>query len=89
MNKEYSLCNICDRLVTCDRAKEQNKKIYYCEDFLKTADTSKTYIHETVNNTTEKIGNNMENGLCKICENRHVCGIKIPNGGLWHCENFL
>jgi hypothetical protein len=87
--EEYSLCKLCARLLVCDRAKEQNQKVYYCEDFQKSENASER--HKTIgtdNNPKHRV-NNMQNGLCRICENRDICNIQIPNGGLWHCENFL
>jgi hypothetical protein len=87
MNEEYSLCKICDYVLSCERAEEQNKKIYFCEDFKKTSNIPST---KTVNNNSnDTVKHNMEHGLCKICENRNICGIQVPNGGLWRCENFL
>ncbi len=28
-------------------------------------------------------------GLCRNCENRYICIIKKPEGGVWHCDNYL
>ena len=87
--EEYSLCRKCALLLVCDRAKEQNRKVYFCQDFQKSNKNS--LLRYTVNpdNSKENIKNDMQNGLCRICQNREICNVKIPEGGLWHCENFL
>ena len=87
--EEYSLCRQCTLLLVCDRAREQNRKVYYCQDFQKSNYVSLSY--DTINSdkTLENTDNNMKNGLCRICQNRDICNIQIPSGGLWHCENFL
>jgi hypothetical protein len=28
-------------------------------------------------------------GLCMNCENRRVCTHPKPEGGVWHCENYV
>ena len=87
--EEYSLCKQCTLLLVCDRAREQNRKVYYCQDFQKSNNVPLS--HDTIKSdkAPEKEKNNMKNGLCRICQNREICNIQIPNGGLWHCENFL
>lgn len=88
MDEEYSLCKSCKFVLTCDRALEQNKKVYYCENYQPSinSDLPKKNLNLKNNNCNK---NNMKNGLCRICENRDVCQVQIPNGGLWHCENFV
>jgi hypothetical protein len=27
-------------------------------------------------------------GLCVNCENRNICNLPKPAGGVWHCENY-
>jgi hypothetical protein len=27
-------------------------------------------------------------GLCVNCENRSICNLPKPAGGVWHCENY-
>ena len=85
----YSLCLQCVYLMTCDRAKEQNNKVYFCKDFQKSEHSLKTQAAKKSHNKNQTNKNNMKNGLCRICQNRDVCKIEIPEGGLWHCENFI
>lgn len=87
--EEYSLCRQCALLLVCDRAKEQNRKVYYCQDFQKSNNASLKHDTMKSDNTPEIAENNMQKGLCRICQNRGICNIQIPSGGLWHCENFL
>lgn len=88
MDGEYSLCNTCKLVLTCDRALEQNKKVYFCEDFHPSFNSVAPKINLDFDDKSNCIKNNMKNGLCRICENRHICKVKVPKGGLWHCENF-
>jgi len=87
--EEYSLCRQCTLLLVCDRAREQNRKVYYCQDFQKSINISTLCNIVKSDKTPENAENNMQNGLCRICQNRDICNIQIPSGGLWHCENFL
>jgi len=87
--KKFSLCRQCTHLLLCDRAKEQNEKVYYCEDFQKSNNSSTSNEKIKTYNKSQIKKNNMENGLCRICQNREICKIQIPEGGLWHCENFF
>ena len=87
--QEYSLCKICTRLLICDRARDHNKKVYYCEDFQKSVKILLSNQVSKSENSSKQKENDMQNGLCRICQNRKDCNIKIPEGGLWHCENFF
>ena len=87
--EEFSLCLQCTLLLVCDRTKEQNKKVYYCEDFQKSNNSSASNEIIKSYDKTQINKKNMKNGLCRICQNREICNIKIPEGGLWHCDNFL
>ena len=87
--EENSLCIQCALLLVCDRAIEQNKKVFYCEKYQRSNSSSVSYQSINKEKSTIHIKNEVQNGLCCICQNREICKIKIPLGGVWHCENFI
>lgn len=87
--EENSICNQCALLLVCNRAKEQNRKVYYCQDFQKSNNVYLSRDTMKSEKNLETTENNMNDGLCRICQNRDICKIQIPTGGLWHCDNFL
>jgi len=92
--KQEPLCEHCRHVSICSRYKYQNQEVWYCEEFcdirLPQTDTNKT---SSTDNSVPKSDmketeSNRLKGLCKICQNRDVCKIPIPEGGIWHCDNF-
>ena len=86
--EENSLCNQCALLLVCDRAKVQNRKVFYCEKFQRSNSSSLSYHSNNTEKSTINKKGDMQNGLCCICQNRDICKIQIPLGGVWNCENF-
>jgi len=86
--EENSLCNQCNLILVCDRAEEQNKKIYYCEKFQRSNNSLLSHHLNYPEKSLIDKKNDKQNGLCCICQNRDICKIQIPLGGVWNCENF-
>ena len=88
------LCVHCRHVSICSRYKYQNQEVWHCEEFsdirlLQTEINKTSSINKSSpeSNILETESNRLK-GLCKICQNRDVCIIPIPEGGIWHCDNF-
>ncbi len=58
--EEYSLCRQCALLLVCDRAREQNRKVYYCQNFQKSNNASLSHNKIKSDKIPENAVNNMQ-----------------------------
>lgn len=81
-----SLCDTCIYAPTCNRYKNVPQPVLYCEDY-KPSGTKGTLLEENGQEAKNKKKSDLK-GLCSICQNRKYCHIKVPEGGIWHCDHF-
>ena len=94
-NMEYrSLCSNCKNTPDCTFQKDRLKPSFYCEEFevdtypsVKT--TRKNKSPETTSVDAEEDDSGKFIGLCLNCDNRRTCAFPKPEGGIWHCEEYL
>ena len=61
----------------------------FCE--LLDVDVRSLVAHEggtSCNGSDQGSDSNTVGGLCCNCENRRTCTIRIPEGDVWHCEEY-
>jgi len=92
-NMEYlSLCSSCKNAGDCIFQKDLQKPALYCEEFeIDISLPVKIAREEKVSPTIPvdpKGDSGKFIGLCSNCDNRRTCAFPIPEGGIWHCEEY-
>jgi hypothetical protein len=72
------ICKTCIHLSNCSRQYKYNQPIVYCDRY--EGNRSSFYKEKYINELK---------GLCQTCENRFICILHKPQGGVWHCDNYL
>jgi len=97
IRKSYNdLCTTCNSAETCLSLNTKIRPVWFCEQFddyippKVVKNTTKNDQHKTLNNRALESEQNPRQfkGLCINCECRNECKIRIPNGGVWHCEEY-
>ena len=93
-NKYREICSICKNVPGCTFTKNPQKPVLNCEEFevdtcssVKTTRKDKSPATASVDPEDEVTGK--FTGLCSNCDNRRTCGFPMPEGGIWHCEEYL
>lgn len=95
---EYSgLCMTCVHSSTCAFPRRKDQPVLSCEQFaehgkdhVETAATVRPPPAEPQAQMIEvKEEPSRYKGLCATCENRETCTFPKPEGGVWHCEEFV
>ena len=92
--KDRSLCSNCKNDPDCTFKKNRQKPSLYCEEFeiatcLPLETTRKDKSPQTSSIDTEDDDSSKFTGLCSNCDNRITCAFPKPEGGIWHCEEYL
>ncbi len=98
-NQEYlDICTSCFAEPDCPQSAELRHPIWFCNEF----DTIKNSVdkdtkskpnashsnnNDLISKTKEK-ETRIYKGLCVNCENQKTCMLTIPEGGVWHCEEY-
>jgi hypothetical protein len=89
LRDRLDLCCICTYESECmHRGTPENAKTS-CELF--DVDVRSLVAHEsgeTWNGFDQRGDANNVGGLCSNCENRETCSIPVPEGDIWHCEEY-
>lgn len=88
------LCSSCVHKTTCTFPNDRHPPAFFCEEFeidpgpiLKKAGietSAKTALADIERDVSDSFI-----GLCGNCANRKTCGYPKPEGGIWHCEEYL
>ena len=92
--QDRSLCSNCKNTPDCTFQKKRQKPSLYCEEFevatcLSVNTTRKDKSPETTSVNAEDEDSGKFIGLCINCDNRRTCAFPKPEGGIWHCEEYL
>ena len=97
-NVKYpGICSICDNALTCNYLQSSKQPVIQCEEFDGTSTRpvklAREDILEAINSRNksgdEKGDSGKYKGLCINCDNRKTCSCPKPEGGTWHCEEYL
>lgn len=80
-----NLCDSCAKGSRCSGRPDNGIPIHFCNDFIMkdlTEESPHNQNYERPNETTYL-------GLCENCENKKHCQLPRPQGGVWHCEEYL
>ena len=94
---EYpSLCTTCGSRDTCTYPKSPGRPVLQCEEFSGVAASSPRALYEEVFDPAPVVlprgrypRSEEALGLCSNCENRAGCTFPKPQGGVWHCEEYV
>jgi len=94
MSKRYAaagLCSTCKNDPTCMYEAASNSAVLQCEQFelappAKAARPAPTKAQPLSSTATDTNG---YTGLCSNCENRKTCIYPKPEGGVWHCDEYI
>ncbi|MBN2545441.1 MAG: hypothetical protein JXB50_06570 [Spirochaetes bacterium] len=92
-NKLYNMqlddiCSSCNNLNNCLYIKNKKFPLYFCEEFNNTLDKEEIIISQNKKQIVSSYDHKLK-GLCINCENRFDCNHEKPEGGIWHCEEYL
>ena len=84
------LCMTCRFADDCGPAKSPGSPILFCEEF----ETAGTPTARKVSSGSPQVfseedDREKQKGLCMDCRNRENCTFPRPEGGVWHCEEYL
>ena len=89
----FGLCLTCKNASSCTFPRDPVKPAFYCEEFEIESTVSiippeKERLLETDSAAAKEKDTTRFVGLCSDCENRQTCVFPIPEGGVWHCEEY-
>jgi hypothetical protein len=86
-----SLCVNCKYNKDCNYRIQSQENIIFCEEYeiggeisIKTSNKKEPKKSKTTVNKKLRF-----NGLCINCSNRFNCTHPKPEGGVWHCEDYM
>ena len=84
---ERSLCPSCDPPGPCAMVADKDQPVHHCEEYQPSVAPSR----QRENGRPQEPPYDWESyrGLCVTCGNRASCTFPKPEGGVWHCEEFV
>lgn len=91
------LCLTCNKFPTCVYPKNSLRPVLFCDEFEGYEDFPPQPVR-IISPSRPVVSSDTEDqedsslpllGLCRICERRHECTYPKPEGGVWHCEEYL
>jgi hypothetical protein len=91
--RAMGICSTCNQVDTCTGRETWVGPVYHCEEFddhVETAHQSqlRAVASESVDAASTAPGASSRQGLCINCDQRDECSFPIPEGGVWHCEEY-
>jgi len=66
-----------------------NRRVFECDDYWEAAGgVSPRRGQRRVLAVSHEPHQGVSEGLCSDCQNREQCAWRIPEGGVWHCEEY-
>jgi hypothetical protein len=87
------LCSTCNHVETCTGRETWVGPVYHCEEFddhveIPRQGQLRAVAAEPAGAGTTAPGARDRQGLCINCDHRNECSFPIPEGGVWHCEEY-
>jgi len=85
------VCVTCCHATTCINRGTPDSPVFECEEFFDQRPPPPPLLEGRFTPSREVLARNGEKskGLCWDCQNRRHCGIRVLEGGVWHCEEYL
>lgn len=88
--QDKNLCVNCKFRDSCHFVKNSSEPILFCEEFELEKQTELKLVQHNENSQADINSSSEEfKGLCRNCEKRDTCTYPKPEGGIWHCEEYL
>ena len=84
-----TLCSTCLDGPLCGLRYGQISPVLYCEEFSLPEISKPARSWPRRNTGLDGVDPPAVVGLCKTCANYHRCYFKKPDGGVWHCEEYV
>ncbi len=83
------LCSVCAHASTCVSRSKRAQPVFECERYAppRRAHRARLDHHLATSHATEADCSQFQ-GLCSDCENRWHCALRVPEGGVWRCEEY-
>ena len=85
----HDLCSTCSYASSCVNCHTSENHVFECEEFSEGPPLSPDF-----RKSRSKPGRNVPTdrdllkGLCCDCQNREDCALRMPEGGVWRCEEY-
>jgi hypothetical protein len=85
------LCITCNHYQICSTRRDRGRPIWFCEEFDDYLPVKEMELETDYKASFKKVKKEAQQfkGLCVNCENRKTCKLLKPNGGIWHCEEYI
>jgi hypothetical protein len=94
--KYRGLCSTCKNAPMCMYRRGSKQPVLQCEEFEGYAPLSVRTTGRNISPASLENGSSIQGkdsgkykGLCRNCENRETCTYPKPEGGVWHCNEYL
>ena len=92
--EKKNLCVNCKYKQNCNYRKQTKENIIFCEEYEieKIPSLKSRHKKESEQSGKSNTAENKKlrfNGLCINCANRFNCTHPKPEGGVWHCEDYM
>ena len=87
MFSSRDLCSTCSSAPGCINQASEKKPVFQCEEFSLPPSPAFSEGNSRTNSDCSQSGDESE-GLCCNCGNRKDCGMRLVEGGVWHCEEY-
>jgi hypothetical protein len=89
MFSSRDLCSTCSYAPGCINQASEEKSVFQCEEFSLPPSPPSAFpeVNSGTNGDLALSGDKSE-GLCCNCGNRQSCGMRLVEGGVWHCEEY-
>lgn len=83
------LCSTCSYGSACINQSTSDKRVFECEEFCEGRRLSPAFQeNRSKPRLSNRTSDELLKGLCSDCENRNHCALRMPEGGVWHCEEY-
>lgn len=94
--QEYQgLCTLCAQSESCTFPRSPERAVRECEEFEgMTMEPAEKFIRDRQRDFKKEAMQGDQStsslkGLCKTCASNTQCTFPRPEGGIWHCEEFI
>jgi hypothetical protein len=90
---QMGLCATCNFVATCTQRKNWCGPVHFCEEFddHQPRKTGNRVVPEKAPGGAPSAcgdGSVPRKGLCVNCDLKDTCSYPVPEGGVWHCEEY-
>lgn len=87
--RRRDLCSTCTCAPTCMNLSSADMPKFECEEFSDQGSSRLSTLEDASELTSDPETNRAHSeGLCSDCANREDCAWRMPEGGVWHCEEY-